>query len=229
MSSRTISADGDFVGLLAFISVVVSAVLLSLWYLYFAGYNRRKGALALRHVELACSARGEIIETRWQGVCSLQARLGFLGHWFENARVVIRLRPRPVPLEWLLSLARGQRETLTFEADLDFPPGFHLELFRHRWVSKPHTRISKASAQWEVSHPGPVVLTTRSHWSHELTPVVNTLITSRGHSLVSVRFRSESPHLAATIPLEALSDEQAAAEFLSMLRELAVGASTRQQ
>jgi hypothetical protein len=44
-----------------------------------------------------------------------------------------------------------------------------------------------------------------------------------------VRFRSESPHLAATIPLEALSDEQAAAEFLSMLRELAVGASTRQQ
>jgi len=217
------------VGLLAFISVVVSAVLLTLWYLYFARYNRRRGALALRHVELACSGRGGIIESRWHGVCSLQARLDFVSHWFENARVVIRLRPRPVPLEWAFSLMRKQRETLTFEADLGYAPGFQLEVFRHRWVSKPHTRISKAAAQWDVSHPGPVVLTTRSHWSHELTPVVNTLITSRGHSLVSVRFRAQSPHLAATIPLEAICDEQAAAEFLSMLRELASGASAHRQ
>jgi len=217
------------VGLLAIISVVVSAILLGLWYFCFARYNRRRGALALRRVELACSGRGGIIESRWQGVCVLQARLDFVSHWFENARVVIRLRPRPIPLEWLFSLLRKHRETLTFETDLGYAPGFHLEVFRHRWVSKPHTKISKAAAQWELSHPGPVVLTTRSHWSHELTPVVNTLITSRGHSLVSVRFRSQSPHLAATIPLEAISDEQDAADFLSMLRELAAGASTHQQ
>ena len=73
------------------------------------------------------------------------------------------------------------------------------------------------------------MLTTRTHWSHELTPVVNTLMTSRGHNLVSVRFRPESPHLAATVPLEALSDEQAAAGFLSVLRDLAAGASTSRQ
>jgi hypothetical protein len=54
-------------------------------------------------------------------------------------------------------------------------------------------------------------------------------MTSRGHNLLTVRFRPESPHLAATIPLEALSDEQAAAGFLSVLRELAAGASTHQQ
>jgi hypothetical protein len=59
--------------------------------------------------------------------------------------------------------------------------------------------------------------------------VVNSLMTSRGHNLLTVRFRPESPHLAATIPLEALSDEQAAAGFLSVLRELAAGASTHQQ
>jgi hypothetical protein len=47
--------------------------------------------------------------------------------------------------------------------------------------------------------------------------------------LLSVRFRPESPHLAATIDLEALSDQQAAAGFLGMLRDLAAGASTHRQ
>lgn len=216
-------------GFLALISVFISAVLLGLWFAYFARYNRRRGDLALRHVALACSSRGEVVETHWMGFSSLQARLGFGSRWFENARVVIRLRPRPIPLKWLLSMWRGHKETLTFEADLDYAPGFHLEVFRHRWISKPHTRISSGSPPWEVSRPGPVVLTTRSQWANELTPVVNTLITSRGHNLVSVRFRSESPHLAATIPLEALSDERAAALFLSVLRQLAAEASAHQQ
>ena len=61
-----------------------------------------------------------------------------------------------------------------------------------------------------------------------MTPVVNALITSRGHNLLSVRFRPKSPHLAATISLEALADEQAAAAFLTVLRELAAGASAHQ-
>jgi hypothetical protein len=47
--------------------------------------------------------------------------------------------------------------------------------------------------------------TTRTHWTQKLSPVVDIWITSRGHSLISVRFRSESPHLAAIVPLEALS------------------------
>jgi hypothetical protein len=54
-------------------------------------------------------------------------------------------------------------------------------------------------------------------------------MTSRGHSLITVRFRPQSPHLIATIPLEALSDEQNAANFLSVVRDLATGASTSRQ
>lgn len=216
-------------GRLVLIDAISAAVLLIFWYLYFSHLNRRKGALALRRVKAACSHEGQITECRWLGVSRLQARLGFAPHWFENARVTVRLRPRPIPLKWLLSIWHKQRETLTFEADLDYVPSFHLEVFRHRWLSKQHTRVTPRSPQWAVSRPGPVVLTTRTHWSHELTPVVNTLITSRGHNLLSVRFRPQSPHLAATISLDALSDEQAAAGFLNVLRELAAGASTRQQ
>ncbi|WP_205687853.1 hypothetical protein, partial [Ciceribacter ferrooxidans] len=68
-------------------------------------------------------------------------------------------------------------------------------------------------------------LTTRTEWTHELTPVVNTLMTSRGHNLLSVRFRPDSPNLAATIALDALSDEETTAAFLGVLRDLAAGSS----
>ena len=216
-------------GRLILIDAVSAGVLLVLWYFLFLHYNRKKGALALKRVEAACFHEARVAEARWFGVSSLQAKIGFAAHWFENARVTVRLRPRPIPLKWLLSLWNKQRETLTFEADLGYAPGFHLDVFRHRWLSRQHSKFAPGSPQWTVSRPGPVVLTTRTHWAHELTPVVNTLITSRGHNLLSVRFRSESPHLAATIPLEALSDDQAAIGFLSVVRELAAGASTHQQ
>ena len=109
-------------GLTILIDVLGVAALLGLWYFYFAHYNRRKGALALRWVETACSSKGRILKTRWFGACRLQAHLDFAAHWFENARVIVRLRPRPIPLKWLFSLWRKQRETLTFEADLDMLP-----------------------------------------------------------------------------------------------------------
>jgi hypothetical protein len=217
------------VGRLVLIDALGAVAVLGMWYFYFARYNRRRGALVLRWVEAACSSRGRIVESQWFGASRLHARLGLSIHWFENARVTVRLRPRPIPFKWLVSLWRKQKETLTFEADLDYAPNFHLEVFRHRWLSQRHSGVVRKSRDWEVSRPGPVVLTTRTHWTQELTPVVNSLMTSRGHNLLTVRFRPDSPHLAATIPLEALSDEQAAAGFLTVLRELAAGASTHQQ
>ncbi len=137
--------------------------------------------------------------------------------------------PRPIPFKWFVSIWHKQKETLTFEADLDCAPAFHLDVFHHRWLSQRHSQLSSQPRDWSVSHPGPVILTTRTRWTQELSPVVNTLMTARGHNLISVRFRSESPHIAATVPLEALSDEQAAAGFLSVLRELAAGASASRQ
>jgi hypothetical protein len=211
--------------------VLGAAALIGLWYFLFARYNRNKGAAALKLVETACLDKGRVVDSRWLGACRLQVNLSFAAHWFENARVTVRLLPRPIPVHWLLSLWRKQRETVTFEADLDDTPTFHLEVFRHRWLTHNNkkNRLFETSQNWEISRPGPVVLTTRTEWTQELTPVVNTLMTSRGHNLITVRFRPESPQLMATIPLDSLSDEQTAASFLSVVRELATGASTSRQ
>jgi hypothetical protein len=214
------------VGNLLFISVAAAMVLTGLWYFYFAGYNRRKGMKALRWVEAACVSRARILEAEWVGTSRLQARLRFAERWFDNARVTIHLRPRPLPVQWLLSYCRQRKETLTFEADLDYAPGLRLEVLRHQWLTHRGKKLPRSSQTWNVSRPGPVVLTTSTQWQHELPPLVNTLMTSRGHNLLNVRLRPESPHLAATIDLQALSGEDAAAAFLGVLRDLAAGAST---
>jgi hypothetical protein len=217
------------VGRVILIDAVSAVALVGLWYFCLASYNHRRGAKALRWVEVACSNRGRLIEARWFGASRVQAHLQFASHWFENARVTIKLLPRPLPIQWLLSSWQKQRETLTFEADLDCAPGIRLEVLRHRWLTHTDNKLVRKSRDWTVVRPGPVVLTTCTEWKQELPPVVNTLMTSRGHSLLTVRLRPESPHLAATIDLEALSDEHAAAGFLGVLRDLAAGASTHRQ
>jgi hypothetical protein len=217
------------VGRLLLIYVGLLGGLVALWYFCLAGYNRRRGILALRKVEAACSHRARVVDAHWIGASRLQAHLRFAAHWFENAQVTIRLLPRPLPVQWLLSSWHKQRETVTFEADLDHAPGFQLEVFRHHWLSDNDRQMIRSSRNWTVTRSQPVVLTTSNHWRQELPPLVNTLMTSRGHSLLKVRLRPDSPHLAATIDLDALSGEEAAAGFLSVLRELAAGAARTRQ
>ncbi len=204
-----------------------TAALLAVWYFCWTSYNRRKGDSAVQRLEAACAGQGRIAEKKWRNGRRLQAQLRIAAHWLASARITINLTPRAIPVQWLVALWRRQRETLTFEADLDYAPSLHLDLFHYRWVTHKHIRSSSITEEWSVSRPGPVVLTTRTQWSQELTPVVNTLMTSRGHNLLSVRFRHSSPHLSATIDLDALSDEQAATSFLNVLRELAAGVSTQ--
>jgi hypothetical protein len=203
---------------------LIAALSLLLWYVCFSQYNRRKGDATLRVVESACLGLGKVTEVRWFGAHRLEAHLRFTTHWVGDAHVTVRLRPRQVPLNWLLAIARKQKETLTFEANLDFAPAFQLEVYRHQWLTEKAEPSS--GREWMISRPGPIVLTTRKQWGNELTPVVNTLMSSSGHSLMSVRFRTEAPHLAATVPLEALSGEESSVAFLNVLRELAASASS---
>jgi hypothetical protein len=215
------------VGHYLLIAAFGTMVLLALWHCCWAHSNRRRGERAIQHLEAACAGQVEITNKRWCNTRRLQAQLRIAAHWLANARITIQMMPRAIPVHWVVAIWRKQRETLTLEADLDYAPSLHLDLFRHRWLTHKHVRPSAVAENWSVLRPGPVVLTTRTQWSQELTPVVNTLMTSRGHNLLSVRFRHNSPHLSATIDLEALSDEQAATSFLNVLRELAAGASAQ--
>lgn len=216
---------------LLLIDVVGAVAVLGLWYLVFAIYNRRRGAAALRWVQGACAGKGRILDPRWLGSSRLYARLQFPSHWFENARVTMKLRPRALPVQWLVSCWHKQKETLTFEADLGGSPSFHLQVLRHRWCA--HSRglnsRKRDNREWDIHQPGPIILTTRTHWKQDSTPELNALMTVRQQDVLQVRFCPESPQFSATVTLEALADPRTASEFLSTLREMAAGASAHRQ
>jgi hypothetical protein len=222
------------VGLLVLIDVAVAVALFFLWYAWFARYNRRRAGNVLQWLQAACLGKGRIADLRWQASSSrLKATLHLSSRWFENARLTIRLLPRPLPVQWALSRWRQQQETLTFEADMGFPPSFHLEVIRHRWSG--HTRAKRPGAgnstvtrAWTITRPGPVILTTKEDWPVELSPVVNALASWRDKDFVGVRFNSKSPHFTATVTLENLCDQKAAATLLGLFRELAASSSAKQ-
>jgi len=219
------------VGRLLLIDAVSSVAVLALWYLIFSSYNRKKGAAVLRWVQSACDGKGRVLESQWLGSSQLQARLHFPSRWFENARVTVKFRPRALPVQWLMSCWHHQKETLTFEADLGGSPSFHLEVVRHRWSA--HNRGSRARGhedrEWDLYQPGPIILTTRTHWKQDPSAELNALMSARRQDVLQVRFRPESPQFAATMHLEALADPGTAAGFVSALREIAAGASAHRQ
>ena len=222
---------GSPVGRLVLIDVVCSVAALALWYLVFANYNRKKGALVLRWVQTACAGKGRVLESHWQGSSRLQARLHFPSRWFDNARVTVKFRPRPLPVHWLLSRWHREQETLTFEADLGGSPSFHLEVLRHRWSAHNRGSVSQKhdEREWDLYQPGPIILTTRTHWKQDPSAELNALMSARRQEIVQVHFRPESPQFSVTVHLESLSDPNAASGFVSALREIAAGASAHRQ
>ena len=211
---------------------VLAAVALSfLWYAWFVRYNRQRAGTVLKWVQAACLGKGRVVDVRWQASSSrLKATLRLSSRWFEDARITIRLLPRALPVQWVLSRWRQQQETLTFEADMGFPPGFQLDVIRHRWSghSGAGTKVSQATREWTITRPGPVILTTKEDWPVELSPVVNALATWRDKDFVGVRFNSTSPHFTATVALDNLSDQKAASTLLGLFRELAASSSAKQ-
>lgn len=230
-------------GRLIIIDVAVALALSLAWYAWFIRYNRRRAGKVLQWVQEACLGKGRVIDLRWQSSSSrLKATLSLSSRWFEDAHLTIRLLPRPLPVQWALSHWRHQQETLTFEANMGFPPGFHLDVIRHRWSGqtgkktgeetgeKPAAgaKAAKSNRAWTISRPGPVILTTKEDWPVELSPVVNALAAWRDKDFVGVRFNSKSPHFTATVVLENLSDQKSAAALLGLFRELAASSSAKQ-
>ena len=216
------------------IDVVVGLALCFLWYAWFVHYNRRRAGDVLQWVQAACLGKGRVVNLRWQASSSrLNATLHLSSRWFEEAHLTIRLLPRPLPVQWALSRWRQQQETLTFEANMGFPPGFHLDVIRHRWsghsgAKDTGTKNSSGTRAWTISRPGPVILTTKEDWPIELSPVVNALASWRDKDFVGVRFNTTSPHFTATVALENLSDRRSAAALLGLFRELAASSSAKQ-
>ncbi len=211
------------VGMLGTVLIEVAAglALLAAWYLYFQRDNRKRSSEVVEWIRTAFAGHAHIRGIQWTTASRFHVRLELPPNLFPHAHVTVQFVARELPLNWLLSVLRRQSETLTFEADLDSPPGFNLEVHNRRW----HGQTRRLDAERAVyEHCGPFVLTTRSEWQRDITVMMNALVASRDSDFLSVTFRKTSPHLSATVPLSSLA-ECGGNGIFSVLRELADCAS----
>lgn len=208
------------------IDSLAALLLVAAWYLWFLRYNRRRAAEILNWVEHAFHGHGAAGSVRWAGASRFFIFMRFPPALFQRASLAVQLFPRETPVSWLMSRVRRRRETLTFQADLDNPPGFDLEVHNHRWYGRTRRRFPAKSPNWILEQAGPFVLTTRSDWPHEVTNLMNALLASRECDCLTVCFRRSSPHFSVTVPLDTFApDAQGQLEVFEVLRELAAGAS----
>ena len=203
--------------------VLIALVLVTLWYLGFVRYNRKKAKQLLRWICTAGGREAKVGCVRWVSASCFHLQLQFPAEDFREAHMKVQLLPREMPLYWLISHVRGKQEALTFEADLNCAPAFNLEVRNFRWRRRSESCASDGTL---VVRSGPVVLTTRGDWQQDLTHMMNGLLASRDCNFERLEFRRDSPHFSATLPLKSIDLKcDGAGQLFEALRELATGAS----
>jgi hypothetical protein len=197
-----------------------------LWYLFFLRYNRCQGGRALEWIQATLAGKGQVVAIHWLGPSILQVALRLDTSLFQHPALLVRLTPGENPLRWLRQWWRSEPATITFEADLDTPPGFNLEVAQHCWSGRSSKRLSANPEGWQYEQVTPLILTSRRSWQPEVTGMMNALLSCRDREVLSLGFRRTSPHFSATIPLERISPEgRAGGNVFDTLRELAAEAS----
>jgi len=136
-------------------------------------------------VEDACLGKGRVVDLSWHASSSrLKATLNLSSAGLRTPSHHPPVAAAPAGAVGAEPLAPAA-ETLTFEADMGFPPGFHLDVIRHRWSGQTGAKTTKGTRTWTVSRPGPVILTTKEDWPAELSPLVNALASWRDKDLVA--------------------------------------------
>jgi hypothetical protein len=200
------------------------------WYLFFLRYNRRQGERVLEWIRSALAGKGQVVAIRWLGPSLFHVGLGLDTSLFEHPALMVHLIPRENPLCWLRRWWRREPATLTFEADLDIPPGFNLQVRQHRWSGRSSKRLSADPEGWEYEQMTPLILTTRPSSQPGVAAMMNALLSCSDREVLSLGFRPTSPHFSATIPLQCVSPVGGAgSNVFDTLRELAAGASASRQ
>jgi hypothetical protein len=208
------------------LETVAGLILVTGWYVCFVHYNRRKAAEVLLWIKTAFSGHAQILGVQWYSPSRFRVKMRLAPNVFQRSQITVQLMPREFVINWVISHFRRKLEIATFEADLDIPPAFNLEVQNQRWCGR-----SRRGAKIDFNHStiediGPFVITTRRDWQREITSMMNTLVASRDSDFLSVTFRRNSPHFSATVPLSCLAPQNHTGNnVFRVLRELADCAS----
>jgi hypothetical protein len=207
----------------------IAVGLLALWYFSWRVWLRRRSHTIIGWLQVACHRHGKVSDIEWHSPSRFQVNLRLRTTAFRQAQLIVQLAPREMPLSWLWYRLRKHQETATFAADLDTPPAFDLDVRNHRWcgTSTGSMPTPETSKKWSAERLGPIVITTRKDWQHEIVNMMDALAASRSYDFLKIAYRKQSPHFSATVALNAMEpDALAEVSVIDVIRELATSSSS---
>ena len=200
--------------------------LFAVWYFSWRCWLRRHLRLILSWLQIAFRRHGKVAEIQWLSPSRFQVNLHPKTSAFRQAQLIVQLAPQEMPFSWLWYRIRKHQETVTFAANLDAPPAFNLDVRNHRWCGTSAADLTKLPKKWSAERLGPMVITTRRDWRHDIVNMMDALAVSRSYDFLKIAFRKEAPHFSATVALNAMEpDALAEINVFDVIRELATHSS----
>jgi hypothetical protein len=212
--------------------VIVGAILAAVtalcitWYCLSLRHKRHKANEVLRWIQSALAGRGHVLGISWITTTRFRVPLRLTCGVFHRAWVLVEFTAQQTPVQWLFNKLRGRREVLTFQADLDCPPGFSLHVQNFRWFARSSRKAPVDQPGWRFEHLPPVMISTKRDTQREVAATVASISRSENGDFLEVSFQRRSPHFSASVALESLAPGAAARTcMLDAMRELAGSAS----
>jgi hypothetical protein len=212
---------------MAVLGIILIAVLAlgATWHNVSVRRKQQKAKEVVRWIQTSLAGRGHVAGVSWITSSSFRVPLRLTCDVFQHAWVMVELHTLQNPVLWIFNKVMGKRELLTFQADLDFPPAFSLQVQNFRWFARSSRKASIHRPGWRFEHLPPMMISTKPR-QQEIASAMTSLSKGDNGEFLAINFQRRSPHFSATLPLEALSpDAPSRTYILDAMRELAGSAA----
>jgi hypothetical protein len=145
---------------------------------------------------------------------------------FRRAWVLVDMRTQQTPVHWLIHKINSPQEVITFQADLDSPPTFSLQMQNFRWFARSSPKTEIENTGWQFERLPSVLITTKSQTQKEIAGTMTSLSRGDNGEFLEVSFQRSSPNFSATLPLESLAPGAPTRPYLlDAMREMAGSAA----
>lgn len=210
------------------LSLLGAAAFCAAWYWLAVRHNRRRALQVLRWIESALAGQGQVSGIRWLAHSRFKVPLRLRCGVFHRAWMLVDLNPREMPLHWLWSNPAGRKDVLTFQADLDLPPSFSLEVHNFRLLARTPNSSPDSWGSERFEHTGPFVISTRADWQKEISSAMTSLVNPESREFLDINFQRSSPHFSVRLPLASIApDSPTRTCMFATMRELAGSSENR--
>jgi len=209
-----------------FVTAVALIALCVTWYAVSLRRKREKAREILRWIQASLAGRGHVVGISWTTASRFRVPLRLTCGVFRRAWVLVEMRTQETPAHWLIQKISNPQEVITFEADLDAPPMFSLQMQNFRWFARSSPKTAIENAGWQFERLPSVMITTKPESQKEIAGTLTSLSRGDNSEFLEVSFQRSSPHFSATLPLESLAPGAPARTYLlDTMREMAGSAS----